>query len=164
MRAGFEYARRLGPERFFRKAFYNSPADLKMADNPAWMKNIIVGSRSIIQGGFEPSANDLLMSVSNWTYLLERSEHPVTCIHGKKDIYWDFAEIEKLLRPIPKIRLRPCENGGHLPLSWEPEALLELLDNRFPVPVSSPTATQSPERADNPEALNNCAAEIEVLK
>lgn len=131
-KVGFQYARVLGPKHFMRSIFYNSPIDKQITDDEAHMNQLIVGSRVIIEGGYLPHSQDVLLSVSDWRETFYRCQHPITLIHGGQDVFWDVDSVAEMAASKQGATLHRMPQAGHLPLYVCPEVLLDVVESCRP--------------------------------
>lgn len=127
-KAGFQYARWVGPKKFTQSVFYNSPVDAAIVDDPKALEHLIIGSRPIIEAGHDAHIRDVLLSVSDWRMLFVECDKDINLVHGEQDPFWAISLVKELVKNKPNVTLISLPEAGHLPLFVHPLPLLSIVE------------------------------------
>lgn len=117
IRAGFAYARAVGPFRFMEEIYNKSPFDLEALEDPAVVSLLQAASRVSLSEGAQTHqafADGLLLAVGDWADEIATVTCPVVIYYGKGDRTFRKHHAEQVRLLNPAITDVEFDDAGHL--------------------------------------------------
>lgn len=117
VRAGFAYARAIGPSKFLEEIYGRSPVDLQALKDTSIVALLKAADRIALADGrhaHEAFTDGLLLAVEDWTDRLSGVACPITLYYGRGDRTFTRSHVERLRAIKPAIRDVEFEDAGHL--------------------------------------------------
>lgn len=118
IRAGFTLARKLGSANMFARVNSNSPADLRLLEDPEMLPVLEANGQLSIgdkKNAATAYAMELLETEADWSETLHKSKDtPIWFVNGMEDPLYDSATIAAYREQYPWINIETVEQGGQL--------------------------------------------------
>ncbi|MEM9584537.1 MAG: alpha/beta fold hydrolase [Pseudomonadota bacterium] len=118
IRAGFTLARKLGSANMFARVNSNSPADLRLLEDPEMLPVLEANGQLSIgdkKNAATAYAMELLETEGDWSDTLHKAKNtPTWFVNGMEDPLYDSATISAYREQYPWIDIETVEQGGQL--------------------------------------------------
>lgn len=127
-RAAFSLARKIGGEQMFRNMNMQSPADMRLLDDPDFAP-VLVESAKLTVGektnAAQAYAMELLLTESDWSARMFAAQRtPTWFVNGTEDPMFDMATISAYREVYPWVEIETVERAGQLLFFQHYQALI----------------------------------------